>query len=163
MQCVVAVLFGASVGALAFATAPAFAYFIHTSSPTYFAGTGTDALSNPTGVAVDSSSGPSDGDVYVTDPANHRVEKFGPAGEFILMFGKEVNETPSKPPEQKPKRTFARRHLPMFARRVPVVHRQATFASPAFVAVDNSAAGEGDSTSATPVMASFQNLTPPAV
>ena len=47
MQCIATILFGASIGALAFTTAPAFAYFTHTSSPTYFAGTGTDALSNP--------------------------------------------------------------------------------------------------------------------
>jgi hypothetical protein len=32
-------------------------------------------------------------DVYVTDQLNHRVERFGPAGEFLLMFGKEVNLT----------------------------------------------------------------------
>jgi hypothetical protein len=32
-------------------------------------------------------------DVYVADPQNKRVEKFGPAGEFILMFGKGVNLT----------------------------------------------------------------------
>jgi hypothetical protein len=50
-------------------------------------------LSNPSEVAVDNSAGPSAGDVYVTDPANHRVEKFSSSGAFILMFGKDVNET----------------------------------------------------------------------
>jgi hypothetical protein len=32
-------------------------------------------------------------DVYVADQQNHRVEKFGPDGEFLLMFGKEVDLT----------------------------------------------------------------------
>ncbi len=50
-------------------------------------------LSNPTDVAVDNSSGDSAHDVYVTDPTNHRIEKFDSAGDFILMFGKEVNAT----------------------------------------------------------------------
>ncbi len=45
-------------------------------------------LSNPSDVAVDQSNG----DVYVTDPNNHRVEKFNEKGEFLLMFGKEVNK-----------------------------------------------------------------------
>ncbi|MCL2770671.1 MAG: NHL repeat-containing protein, partial [Solirubrobacterales bacterium] len=35
----------------------------------------------------------STGDVYVADFSNHRVQKYGPAGEFILTFGGEVNET----------------------------------------------------------------------
>jgi hypothetical protein len=60
---------------------------------TTFAGNGSNALSNPTDVAVDNSSGPSAHDLYVTDPANHRIEKFSPSGAFILMFGKQVNET----------------------------------------------------------------------
>ena len=50
-------------------------------------------LSNPTEIAVDNSAGSSAHDVYVTDPANHRVEKFGPAGNLILMFGKDVDKT----------------------------------------------------------------------
>lgn len=50
-------------------------------------------LSEPTDVAVDNSSGSSAGYVYVTDTANHRVEKFGPSGQFLLMFGSEVNKT----------------------------------------------------------------------
>jgi hypothetical protein len=42
----------------------------------------------PTGMAVDQS-----GDLYVVDLNNHRVQKFGPNGKFILMFGGGVNET----------------------------------------------------------------------
>src|SRR6476469_4563459 len=46
-------------------------------------------VSAPTDAAVDRATG----DVYVTDPPNHRVEKFDSAGNFILMFGKEVDLT----------------------------------------------------------------------
>ncbi len=50
-------------------------------------------LSEPSDVAVDNSTGPSAGDIYVSDTGNHRVEKFSPAGELLLMFGKDVNAT----------------------------------------------------------------------
>jgi hypothetical protein len=43
-------------------------------------------LSNPAGVAVDDATH----DVYVTDPGNHRVEKFSSSGEFLLAFGADV-------------------------------------------------------------------------
>ena len=46
-------------------------------------------LSGPTDVEVDQRSG----DVYVTDPGNHRIEKFSASGEFLIMFGKDVNAT----------------------------------------------------------------------
>jgi hypothetical protein len=36
---------------------------------------------------------PSYGDVYVVDQRNYRVEKFDPEGNFLLMFGGEVNKT----------------------------------------------------------------------
>lgn len=48
-------------------------------------------------VAADSSAGPSQGDLYVTDAANHRVEKFDSSGNFLLMFGKEVNSGTGNP------------------------------------------------------------------
>ena len=47
----------------------------------------------PRGVAVDESSDASKGDVYVADQNNDRVEKFDAVGDFVLMFGREVNET----------------------------------------------------------------------
>ena len=53
------------------------------------AGSGTNALSAPGGVAVDQAAH----DLYVTDPANSRVEKFDASGSFILMFGDGVNQT----------------------------------------------------------------------
>ncbi len=46
-------------------------------------------LSNTSDVAVDESTG----DIYAADPTNFRIEKFSPSGAFVLMFGKEVNET----------------------------------------------------------------------
>jgi hypothetical protein len=52
-------------------------------------GEGGGQFVNPLGLAVD----PSSGDVYVVDFSNHRIEKFGPDGEFLLTFGKGVNET----------------------------------------------------------------------
>jgi hypothetical protein len=58
-----------------------------------FSGSGAHALSEPVDVAVDNSHGPSARDVYVTDPRHHRVEKFDPDGNFILMFGDGVNQT----------------------------------------------------------------------
>jgi hypothetical protein len=45
-------------------------------------------LSGPTGTAVDEA-----GDVYVADTLNFRVEKFDSVGNFVLMFGKEVDKT----------------------------------------------------------------------
>lgn len=50
-------------------------------------------LGGPSDVAIDESTGPSHGDLYVTDPGNFRVEKFDSAGHFLLVFGKEVNRT----------------------------------------------------------------------
>ena len=56
---------------------------------TSFAGTGANALSAPGSVEIDQSNG----DVYVSDTADYRVEKFTANGEFILMFGKGVDKT----------------------------------------------------------------------
>ena len=86
--------------------APAFAATSHEFSSA-FGGSGTNALNDPTGVAVDNSGGPSAHDIYVTDTANHRVEKFSPSGKFILMFGKEVNETKVKAAASEAERTSA--------------------------------------------------------
>jgi hypothetical protein len=63
-------------------------------------GVGEGQIHNPHGIAVD----PNSGDIYVAeaeecvsglgcDFQNFRVQKFDPAGDFILMFGGEVNKT----------------------------------------------------------------------
>ncbi len=49
------------------------------------AGGGNGQLSFPNGVAVDS-----EGDLYVTDRGNHRVDKFDSEGSFILAWGGDV-------------------------------------------------------------------------
>jgi hypothetical protein len=71
--------------------APALAHNVNLFTTTFGAASSTPSnphpLSNPSGVAVDNTSGPSAGDIYVTDPANHRVEKFNAAGEFLFMLG----------------------------------------------------------------------------
>lgn len=41
----------------------------------------------------ESAAGAPGGGVYVADQGNHRVQELAPNGEFILMFGREVNET----------------------------------------------------------------------
>lgn len=43
----------------------------------------------PTSVAVDKASG----DVYIADTVNNRIQKLGAHGEFLLMWGKNVNKT----------------------------------------------------------------------
>jgi hypothetical protein len=61
-------------------------------TPDYGPGTGEFGL-GVRGVAVDNEPlSPSYEDVYVPDPGNNRVEKFDSSGDFLGMFGKEVNE-----------------------------------------------------------------------
>jgi NHL repeat len=55
------------------------------------AGPSLGQLSSPRGVAVDNSSG-GNGDVYVVDDGNVRVQKFTASGTPLLTVGKEVNE-----------------------------------------------------------------------
>lgn len=52
-------------------------------------GSGPGQLKGPSAAAVDDATH----DVYVADTGNNRVEEFTAAGAFVLMFGKEVNET----------------------------------------------------------------------
>ena len=47
----------------------------------------------PVAVAVQQSTG----DVFVSEVLGYRVQKFGPEGEFLLMFGRDVNKTKSEP------------------------------------------------------------------
>lgn len=52
-------------------------------------GTAAGQFAKPEGVAVEQATG----DVYVVDRKNHRVQKFNSSGQFLLMFGREVNKT----------------------------------------------------------------------
>ncbi|HEX2071525.1 MAG TPA: hypothetical protein VHF90_07760 [Thermoleophilaceae bacterium] len=46
-------------------------------------------MSLPSGIAVDQA----DGSVYVWDRSNFRIQKFSPDGDFVAMFGRDVNQT----------------------------------------------------------------------
>jgi hypothetical protein len=48
-----------------------------------------EAFEEPQDVTVD----PSTGDIYVLDQASRRVDEYTAEGQFVLMMGKEVNET----------------------------------------------------------------------
>jgi hypothetical protein len=78
-------------------TGPALASSIHLSAGSFGASSSTpsnpDPLGSPGAVAVDNSSGASAHDLYVTDPAHFRIEKFDAEGHLLLMFGKQVNKT----------------------------------------------------------------------
>jgi hypothetical protein len=52
-------------------------------------GEGPEAIRSPEGIAVD----PGTGDVFVQDLGNSRVDEYTAEGKFILMIGREVNET----------------------------------------------------------------------
>jgi hypothetical protein len=52
-------------------------------------GEGPEAIRSPDGIAVD----PGTGDVYVQDLGNSRVDEYTAEGKFILMIGREVNQT----------------------------------------------------------------------
>jgi hypothetical protein len=61
-------------------------------------GSGAGQFGDASGIAVDNDpSSASHGDVYVLDVSNLRVEKFGPQGEFLLMFGGGVDQGPNHP------------------------------------------------------------------
>jgi len=50
-------------------------------------GSGPGQFEGPRSIAVDNSAGPDNGDVYVVDSGNERIQRFGPEGEFKLAFG----------------------------------------------------------------------------
>ena len=82
--------------ALALSAAPAFAGRVRVFTGSFGGGEGSEStvkdpypLGGLWSVAVDQATG----DIYASDQDNHRVEKFSASGEFLLMFGKEVNKT----------------------------------------------------------------------
>jgi 6-bladed beta-propeller len=50
-------------------------------------GSGPGQFEEPRSIAVDNSASPANGDVYVVDSGNSRIQRFGPEGEFKLAFG----------------------------------------------------------------------------
>ena len=81
-----------ALGALVLA-APASANVSHVFGGTFGSSSSSPVnpypVSNPTDVEVDQTTH----EIYVADPANHRVEKFDSSGHFILMFGKDVDQS----------------------------------------------------------------------
>jgi hypothetical protein len=55
-------------------------------------GAGGGEFEAVTAVAVDSA-----GNIYAADPSAHRIQKFNPEGEFLLMFGGGVDQGPHHP------------------------------------------------------------------
>ena len=86
-----------TIAALSFNAVPALGKNTHLFVSAWGGASSTPAnpypLGNPSAVAVDNSSGPSAGDIYVTDPVNHRIEKFDSGGNLILVFGSGVDRT----------------------------------------------------------------------
>ncbi len=87
-------------------------------------------------LAVDESSH----DVYVTDAANHRVEKFDASGNFLFMLGREVNKTAVEAtrPEAEQNVCPAPGHPADVCQPGQRGSTPGTFEEPAFLAVDNS-------------------------
>jgi hypothetical protein len=96
---------------------------------------GQFAFTSESGLAVDQSTG----DVYVADTGNHRVEKFGPSGEFLFAFGWGVKagDTSAAGPDTC---TAA----PPGCQPGFPGHEPGQFEEPTFIAVDNTPGGEGD-------------------
>lgn len=100
-------------------------------------------LMSPDAVAADGSTH----DLYVADNFAHRVEKFSPAGVFLSMIGKKVNETAVEEgrPETEQNVCPAPSHPADVCREGEAGSTAGTFEDPRFVAVDNSSdASKGD-------------------
>lgn len=97
-------------------------------------GAGQFGFTSESGLAVDQS----DGDVYVADTANHRVEKFSPTGAFLFAFGWGVKagDTASAGLDTCTTATGCQAGFPG--------HEPGQFEEPTFIAVDNTPGGEGD-------------------
>ena len=78
----------------------------------------------------------------MADAGNHRIEKFPPSGEFLLMFGREVNKTAVETAAAAPKRTSARRLgiRATYARTASLPKPRGRSSRPNYLAVDNNCA-----------------------
>ncbi len=151
-----------AVAVFLLAAAPASAAISHVFTGTF----GSEAsspkdeypLSEPTDVAIDESGGPSNGDIYVTDPGNHRIEKFNSEGDFLLMFGLDVNKHGTTEAEQDvcrageecqpgtpgPETGFCHTAMEPPPCEPVTDIKPGQLNTPAFLAVDDSPEGEGD-------------------
>ena len=95
-------------------------------------------LTSPSDVAVDNSAGTSAHDLYVSDTANHSVEKFTSAGSLILISGKGVNKTKVEESSS----TEAEQNVCVVSlytcQNAVAASTPGAFQTPAFVAVDGS-------------------------
>jgi hypothetical protein len=81
-----------TLGVLALTTAPALAAEGYGLTGSFgSAGSGAGELKGPIGIAVDdATTGPNQGDVYVADTGNHRVDEFEADGTFVRAWGAKV-------------------------------------------------------------------------
>jgi hypothetical protein len=130
------VLLGAVLGLLALIASPASANVSHVFDATFGSATSTPPdpypISEPTDVAVDQETH----DVYVTDPGNRRIEKFDSAGNFLLMFGKEVDKTS--------KGNVCPENVGDLCQPGASGESPGAFETPMFLAIDNYKFGNGD-------------------
>jgi hypothetical protein len=97
-------------------------------------GAGQFDLTSESGLAVNQSNG----DLYVADTGNHRVEKFDPTGKFLFAFGWGVKsgDTASAGLDTCTEAAGCQAGFPG--------HAPAQFEEPTFIAVDNTPGGNGD-------------------
>jgi hypothetical protein len=91
-------------------------------------------LSGPTDVAVDQTSH----DVYVADQGNRRIEKFDPSGNFLLMFGKEVNKTKTEEGKSEAERDVCTAASSDTCQPGTSGTAPGQFTTPTYLAIDNS-------------------------
>jgi len=92
------------------------------------------AITKPMSVAIDQSSH----EIYVADPSNFRIDKLGPSGNFILMFGKEVDKTKVESHGTEAEQDVCTAASGDTCQSGTQGSAPGEFSAPAFVAVDNS-------------------------
>ena len=131
----------------AFSATPALAVSIHAFSKSFGekgSAAGQLELASSSGVAVNNTTH----DVYVADTHNRRVDEFNDEGDFVLMFGKEVNKTKVlgglATEEEQNVCTEVEVALGAECQQGTAGSAPGEFEAPTLVAVDNAPGGEGD-------------------
>src|SRR5262249_49124596 len=139
-------LIAAVLGSLALAVTPAAANVSHAFQATFGSATSTPPdpypIAEPTDVAVDQESG----DVYVTDPPHHRIEKLDAEGNFLFMFGKGVNKTAAETAGRAAEANVcpASGHPGDVCQPGTAAESPGAYEQPTYLAIDNYPFGEGD-------------------